>query len=286
MLESSPAAGGAVGERVRRYIMDGGDEDLRRLLSIGDVIADRARTSLRNVGVEPGWNVVDCGCGPIGGLAVLAEMVGPSGRVVGFDFNEEAVQRARSIARTLELENVEVFVEDLGRVDAAALGGPFDLAFSRFFLMHQPDPVAALSRIAGLLRPGGWIVAHEPLPTPPPRSHPGLDALAGYWELLHGLLARAGVPDGAVDDLPRSARAAGLEVVTVSGFFEQVEPELGFELHALNCAGAKAGAVASGAATEQEVDELIGALREARHGDRAWVSSPFFTDMAFRKPSS
>ena len=28
--------------------------------------------------------------------------------------------------------------------------------------MHQADPVRTLGRIAGLVRPGGWIVAHEP----------------------------------------------------------------------------------------------------------------------------
>ena len=87
----------AVVERVRRYIMDGSDEDLRRLLRSAEVIAEHARTSFRGVGVEAGWNAVDCGCGPIGGLAVLAEMVGPSGRVVGFDFSEDAVLRARSV---------------------------------------------------------------------------------------------------------------------------------------------------------------------------------------------
>jgi threonine dehydrogenase-like Zn-dependent dehydrogenase len=36
--------------------------------------------------------VIDCGCGPIGGLAILAEMVGPAGRVVGVDFSEPTIQ--------------------------------------------------------------------------------------------------------------------------------------------------------------------------------------------------
>jgi SAM-dependent methyltransferase len=53
-------------------------------------------------------------------------------------------------------------------------GWPFDLAFTRCFLMHQADPVRTLGQIAGLLRPAGWIVAHEPLRSPPPQSHPYL----------------------------------------------------------------------------------------------------------------
>ena len=84
-------------DQVRRYILDGSDDDLRRLLSLSESFAEHARRALRRVGVGPGWTVIDCGCGPIGGLAILAEMVGPAGRVVGVDFSEPAIQRARSV---------------------------------------------------------------------------------------------------------------------------------------------------------------------------------------------
>ena len=128
--------------------------------------------------------MIDCGCGPLGGLAVLAEMVGPAGRVVGVDLSPATVQRARAVVSALELGNVEVVAGDLHDLDAAALGGPFDLAFTRLFLMHQPDPVRTLRHIADLLRPGGWLVVHEPLPSPPPRSHPHLEAVTGAWDLI------------------------------------------------------------------------------------------------------
>ena len=100
-----------------------------------------------------------------------------------------------------------MFASDIHEFGAAAAGGPFDLAYTRLFLMHQPDPVRTLSRIARLLRPGGWVVAQEALGRPPPRSHPHLDALGGYWDLLYEVVERAGgVPHGAVDGL------AGLRV--------------------------------------------------------------------------
>lgn len=137
----------AVAERVRRYILDGSDEDLRRLLSIAEVSAEMARAAFRRIGMQQGWTAIDCGCGPIGGLAVMAEMVGPGGRIVGVDFNPAAVQRARAVASALELDNVEVVAGDLHELDPAALGGPFDLAYTRLFMMHQADrygPCAAL----------------------------------------------------------------------------------------------------------------------------------------------
>jgi len=275
----------AIAERVRRYILDGSDDDLRRLLGVAEATRELARSAFRRVGVQEGWHAIDCGCGPIGGLAVMAEMVGPAGRVVGVDFSEPAVQRARSVVAALELGNVELFAGDIHELDPAAIGDPFDLAYTRFFLMHQPDPVRTLSQIARLLRPGGWVVAQEALRSPPPRSHPHLDALGSYWDLAYQVLERAGgVPPGAVDGLAGSARAAGLEVVAVGGSFPIVDPELGFDLHAATLLAARERAVASGIATGQQIDDLVSDMRAAKGGGYEWVSTPFMLDLTFRKP--
>jgi SAM-dependent methyltransferase len=234
--------------------------------------------------MQEGWDVIDCGCGPIGGLAVMAELVGPAGRVVGIDFSEAAIRRARSVVAALQLSNVQVYAGDIHEFDTAAVGGPFDLAYSRLFLMHQPDPVRALSQIARLLRPGGWVVAQEALRNPPPRSHPHLDALGAYWDLVYQVLERAGgVPHGAVDSLAGSARAAGLDVVAVDGSFGIIDPELGFDLHAATLLAARERVVASGIASGQQIDDLAGELRAAKSGDYEWVSMPFFLDLTLRK---
>jgi ubiquinone/menaquinone biosynthesis C-methylase UbiE len=284
--EEASVAEAIVEERIRRYILEGSNEDLRRLLSISQVAAETARAALRRVGIREGWNVIDCGCGPIGALAVMAEMVGPAGRVVGVDFSEPMVQRARAVAAELQLDNVEVIAGDIHELDAATLGGPFDLAFTRLFLMHQADLAHALTRIAGLLRPGGWLITQEPLRSPPPRSHPHLDALAAYWALIYRVMESIGAQAGAIDDLPRIARAAGFEVVEANGFFLPLEPEVGFEIHVATLAGAKERAIKSGVATEQEIDEVVQNLRAAKSGGYEWVSSPFFLDLALRKPSA
>jgi len=274
----------AIDERVRRYILDGSDQDLRRLLSISEVTSDMARTAFHRVGVQPGWRALDCGCGPIGALAILAELVGPGGRVVGVDFSEAAVEQARSVAAALGLGNVEVTASDIHDLDPAALGGPFDLAYTRLFFIHQANPVETLRQIAGLLRPGGWLLVHDALRTPPPRSHPDLPALGEYWELLHQVIERAGVPSGVVEDLPRSARAAGLEVSRMSGSFITTDPALSFELHAATLAAGRERAIRSGIASGEQIDDLLRRLRGAANGEYAWVSTPFFLELTLRKP--
>ena len=271
-----------IGERIRRYVLDSSDEDLQRLLSVAELSAEPTRTAFRKIGMKPGWRVIDCGCGPLGALAVMAEMVGPEGQVVGIDFSEPAVQRARSTASTLGLDNVEVRVGDIHDVDGQALGSAFDLAYTRLFLVHQRDPAQTMKRIAALLRPGGWIVAHEPLRSPPPRSSPPLDALTTYWELLYDMVERLGAPEGSVDALARRARDAGLEVVETSGFFQIVPPEQGFDLHASTIAAAKSRVIQSGVASGDEIDALERALRAAQDGGYDWVTTPFYLALTIR----
>ena len=152
--------------------------------------------------------------------------------------------------------------------------------------MHQPDPVRTLRHIADLLRPGGWLVAHEQLPSPPPRSHPNLEALTGTWDLIYEVLHRNGVPARVVEDLPRSARQAGLEVTAMSGFFGVIDPEVMFELNAASIAALRERGIQLGIAAER-IDGLVRDLQAAANdGGYQWVTSPFFLDLALRKPAA
>src|SRR5436190_1633930 len=44
----------AIAERVRRYILDGSDEDLRRLLGVAEATREMARSAFRRVGMQEG----------------------------------------------------------------------------------------------------------------------------------------------------------------------------------------------------------------------------------------
>jgi SAM-dependent methyltransferase len=188
----------------------------------------------------------------------------------------------RSVAATLGIDNVEAQVGDVHDLSADDLGGPFDVAYTRCFLMHQPDPARTLERIASLLRPGGWIVAHEPLRTPPPRAAPSFEPLARAWYLLHDVAEQLGVPHDSIDALPMHARALGLEVVEMNGFCNIVEPALGFGLHAGTTAAVRERAVSAGVASGDEVDALVRELRAAGDDGHAWVTTPFFFALTLR----
>jgi SAM-dependent methyltransferase len=274
-----------VGDRVHRYLLDGGDADLKRLLALSQVLAESARTALRRSGIAPGWTVVECGCGPLGALLQLAELTGAAGAVTGVDLNAAAVDRVRSTAGALALGNVTAVAGDIHDLGAGALGGPFDLAYTRLFLVHQPDPVRTLRHIASLLKPGGWLIAQESLRYPSPRSFPGLDKVAAAWQLLVDLVEGFGAQPGLVDTLPESAMAAGLEVVRVDGSFAVGPADVFFRLYASSLAAARERALAAGLTAAREIDALIAPLEAAAGGDYQWATSPFFLDVTLRKPA-
>jgi ubiquinone/menaquinone biosynthesis C-methylase UbiE len=270
-------------KRIQHYVLDGSDRDLARLLTIAEVQAESARSAIVRLGDVTGWNVVECGCGPLGSLAVLSDLVGPAGRVVGIDFSAATVERARSVLATLGVDNVEVVLADLNALDPSVFGTHFDLAYTRAFLMHQVDQRTTLREIAQLLGPGSWLIAQEPLREPPPTSHPPIRALARYWELMHEAAARSGVSGDAIENLIESANDAGFELVNKGGFFNVTDPSVGFTIHAGAVSALRDRLTETGVTTGREIDDMEATLEEAASRDSGWVSTPFMLDLALRR---
>ncbi len=55
----------------------------------------------------------------------------------------------------LEVVELDVATDDLER-------GAFDLVHARDVLVHVPERDAVLEKMAGALKPGGWILVEEP----------------------------------------------------------------------------------------------------------------------------
>src|SRR5262245_12566844 len=89
----------------------------------------------------PGGRVLEIGCGFGDASVTLAEMVGPSGRVLGTDAAERFVVAAEESARARGLTNLSFLRAD---VQSDALGSGFNYAYSRFGTMFFQSPVQAL----------------------------------------------------------------------------------------------------------------------------------------------
>ena len=66
------------------------------------------------VGIGPGQDAFDLGCGPSGIIELLCERVGQNGRVVGVDLEPALASRARELMREQGLVNAEIMQGDAG----------------------------------------------------------------------------------------------------------------------------------------------------------------------------
>jgi 16S rRNA (cytosine967-C5)-methyltransferase len=131
------------------------------------------------VGARPGWNVLDACAAPGGKTALLAQVLGGSGRVHAWDVHEHRVELLRGMARRLGLDNVRPVLRDAAvprpemdatfdavLVDAPCSGTGVMLSKPDVKYRQTPESVSALVQIqAALLRtcsryvkPGGTLV--------------------------------------------------------------------------------------------------------------------------------
>jgi ubiquinone/menaquinone biosynthesis C-methylase UbiE len=270
-------------DRSKGYALDGMAEDLRRLLAIAELSEDMTRRGLARVGITSGWRALDCGCGPLGALPILADLVGDEGHVVGADSNPGAIDRAAATLQALDIAGVQLVTADARALDADLVGGPLDVIYTRCFLMHQSDVGATLRHLAGLLRPGGWLVCHEPLPVPRPWAHPDHHALQDAWDLLHTVMRASGAATDGVPDLAATAADAGFVVIHAGSTSTLMPPALGFELHAQTIDASRARAEAVLPAIIPRLDAVSAQLHAAAIDDRyKWVSTPLYLDFTAR----
>jgi 2-polyprenyl-3-methyl-5-hydroxy-6-metoxy-1,4-benzoquinol methylase len=162
-----------------------------------DVYRRPLATALDRLGLREGWRCVDVGAGGGDVAVALAEVVGRDGRVYAVDSDPQRrddVAHAAASAHDAQVIALTQVGEEL------LLPEPVDLAFCRFLLLHVHDPAAVLRRMKDAVRPGGWVVAQEPITSAgrvngeplsmPDARHPDVGAL-----------------------LPKLAQDVGLEVV-------------------------------------------------------------------------
>ena len=80
------------------YPLENRAGEIERLRIQAEGMAPDTLTMLDRIGVKPGWRCLDIGCGPGGITRLLSERVGPGGRVVGLDMDEQHLAHARASA--------------------------------------------------------------------------------------------------------------------------------------------------------------------------------------------
>jgi SAM-dependent methyltransferase len=171
-------------------------------------------------GLVPGARVADVGCGPGAVLMALAEVVGPTGQVVGVDADPGAVAAARAALAGARLRGaVAPGTARRGRAEATGLlPGSLDAAVLRHVLAHNGGAEQRIvDHLATIVRPGGHVYLLDvDLTTaslaPPVPELVELQARYLRWHERQGNDPRIGCR------LPALAGAAGLTVVAYRGW--------------------------------------------------------------------
>lgn len=163
---------------------------------------------LDRIGLRPGMSCLDVGSGPGAVMRLMADRVGPTGRVTGIEIDGALGSHALADLRAqggCEFELIEANVLDLDTVP----GAPFDLTFCRLFLMHMQEPVAALEKMMFWTKPGGTVVAQE-FDFGALAVEPICPAMAEFNRLFEGVFRGQGRNLRAGRQLPAQFEAAGL----------------------------------------------------------------------------
>jgi ubiquinone/menaquinone biosynthesis C-methylase UbiE len=109
---------------------------------------------LKEAEIEPGFCILDYGCGPGSYIKPIAELVGTSGKIYALDTHPLAVKEVKKIAVRKGIENIETIESD------CSTGLPDNnvnviLLYDVFHDLSQPDDV--LRELHRVLKSGGTL---------------------------------------------------------------------------------------------------------------------------------
>ena len=140
------------------YVLGSSPRELSRLSLQAQIIGPITERLLRRLGIKEGMQVLDLGCGAGDVSMLAAEMVGPTGSVVGIDRSAEAVAKSEARVRESGYPQISFYVSS---VEEFSSDETFDVVIGRFVLIHQLSPSDLLRAARRHVRPGGAIAFHE-----------------------------------------------------------------------------------------------------------------------------
>jgi len=109
---------------------------------------------LKEVGIKPGFHVLDYGCGPGGYIIPLAELVGKSGKIYALDIHPLAIQRVQRLVSKKQLTNVETICSDC-KTDLSDKSIDVALLYDTLHGLSKSNEV--LAELHRVLKPNGIL---------------------------------------------------------------------------------------------------------------------------------
>jgi len=141
------------------YVLGTHDEEMARLGLQHRAWQGMTHAAWRAAGIGKGQAVLDLGCGPGYASLDLAQLVGPSGRVIAVDKSEKFLNALAATCAQHKIANITTFQADLdaGEFPDVTVDG----AWCRWVFAFLSKPRQTLASLGTAIRPGGSVVIHE-----------------------------------------------------------------------------------------------------------------------------
>lgn len=141
------------------YTLGRTSHETTRLIEQSRIYGESTHRLCKRAGIIDGMRVLEIGSGAGDVALTLAELVGPTGQVVGVDVNADILGTARQRATDAGTRNVEFIAGDARTL---TFSEKFDAVVGRFVLMYMADPREAFATLITHLKPGGIAAFQEP----------------------------------------------------------------------------------------------------------------------------
>lgn len=123
------------------------------MFEIRDLLAPR-KNVLKEIKIEPGFKILDFGCGPGSYSVIAARMVEPNGKIYALDIHPMAIQTVQKKARRKGLSNIEIILSERATgLDENAVD--VVLLFDVFHELSETE--AVLTELNRVLKPDGIL---------------------------------------------------------------------------------------------------------------------------------
>jgi len=197
----------------REYVLGTDAEELARLGTQHRIWADRAAMLWRRARIGLGSRVLDVGSGPGYAALDVAQLIGPTGSVLGVDLSERFVSEGNRRARELGLPWAEFAAGDVAKLGAVVGERRFDAAYLRWVLCFCPDPGAVIAGVADALEPGGSILIQDYYNYHAMTTGPRIDAVGRYVDAIGRQWRDNGGDPDVMGRVPGLLAEHGFEIV-------------------------------------------------------------------------
>jgi len=128
-------------------------KEMSFILKLRDTFKPRDEI-LKEVDINPGFRVLDFGCGPGSYLLATSKLVGKDGKIFALDINPLAIKKVKDKALKLGLSNVETICSDC---QTELQNNEVDIVFlyDIFHMLH--DKIRVLTEIHRILKEKGIL---------------------------------------------------------------------------------------------------------------------------------